>query len=137
MNVMKEREFSQSYRLARSHDNPWEVAVVKGSKPLGNIPAGIRNPPLPLKLANGAGDMLSSLTKYISDFLRHRTPIKYLYLVTYAQKKTKRTEDITPDIDSRDPSHETSQVSALTNSIVSFLNTFTHFLSSVNNCLQV
>lgn len=132
VNVMKEREFVEHYRLAGTGDSPWEVAVVKGARPLGNIPAGIRNPPLPLRLANGAGDMLNSFTKYVGDFLRHRTPIKYLFLATYQKNKHVRAGDAdggqvesmssTSDPETGLQQQQQQLISPLTGSIVGWLS---------------
>src|SRR5699024_83314 len=43
-------------------------------------------PTLGLKLASGAGDMLDSMAKFVSDIIRYRTPVRYLFLSTYQQK---------------------------------------------------
>lgn len=87
---MQEREFINRFRLATNADSPWDRVLVQAPKPTGvnAATAILSHPTLGLKLVNGAGDMLDSLTKYVGDLLRYRSPVRYLYLSTYtAQKK--------------------------------------------------
>ena len=86
---MREREFNNRFRLATGKDSPWNRVLVKQPKPVGAAAASaiLTNPTLGLKLANGAGDMLDSLTKYVSDLLRYRTPVRYFFLSTYTNKR--------------------------------------------------
>lgn len=63
----------------------------------------IKQPALGLQLANGAGDMLDSITKFVEDFLKHRTPVKYFLVKStlnnkQRKKKPEEVSTILPEI---------------------------------------
>lgn len=84
--------------MATERDSPWDRVLLKASSlkltsgglGTGGSPAAqaiLKNPTLGLKLVNGAGDMLDSLTKYVSDLLRYRTPVRYFLLSSYTNRR--------------------------------------------------
>ncbi len=71
-NVLREKEFVQKFRMATLDDNPFKrfrASTVETPSPLAPImqPIGIR-------IANGMGDMFTSFTKYVGDFVYLRVP---------------------------------------------------------------
>ena len=84
INVLREREFSTSYRIAQLSDSPWERVVTKIPKQGVISNPAFQPSTMSLKLVNGAGDMLDSFTRYLADILINRSPLRYLYLSTYS-----------------------------------------------------
>ncbi|KAH9399306.1 hypothetical protein TYRP_018219 [Tyrophagus putrescentiae] len=105
--VLREREFAGRYRMATERDSPWDRVLLKASSlktaaagaagtgagtsgpsgPSSSAQALLQKPSLGLKLVNGAGDMLDSLTKYVGDLLRYRTPVRYYLLSSYTNRR--------------------------------------------------
>jgi hypothetical protein len=70
--VLRESEFSKSFRLATQDDNPWErIQAREDFKP---SPAAPVTQPVTSRWAAGFGDVLASFAKYLRDFVYLRVP---------------------------------------------------------------
>ena len=70
--VLRESEFAKSFRLATQEDSPWErIQARVDFKP---SPAAPATQPVTARWASGFGDVLTSLAKYLRDFVYLRVP---------------------------------------------------------------
>ncbi len=71
-NVLRENEFVQKFRMATQDDNPFERVRTRTNEtpsPLAPIMQ-----PIGMRIAHGMGDMFTSFTKYVGDFVYLRVP---------------------------------------------------------------